>query len=68
MRGRELPERGDEVLLCADSLEIVATVVWSDGAACGMNFHKPLARLDGDAQDIDLPNLNTLTNALAMRG
>lgn len=68
VRGDGLPERGVEVMLRADGLQIVATVVWSDGAACGMNFHKPIALLELDGQDVDLPNLNTLTKALAMRG
>jgi hypothetical protein len=68
VRGDGLPERGDEVLLCAEGLQVVATVVWSDGAACGMNFHKPIALVDMDEQDLDLPNRNTLTKALAMRG
>ena len=45
MRGTGLPARGSEVVLTAKGLEVVATVVWNDGATCGVNFHKPIEPL-----------------------
>jgi hypothetical protein len=67
LRGSNLPRRGQEVVLRAIGLEVVATVVWSDDASCGVNFHKPIAPLQIVRKNPFLPNLNTLTRATAMR-
>lgn len=68
VRGHDLPQRGQEILLLAKDLEVVGTVVWSDGTACGVNFHKPIAPLAVVRSNPYLPNLNTFTKAVAMRG
>ncbi len=68
VRGIDLPARGEEIVLLAEALEVVGTVVWSDGASCGINFHKPIAPLAVVRSNPHLPNLNTLTKAVAMRG
>lgn len=68
VRGADLPKRGEEIVLLAEGLEVVGTVVWSDGASCGINFHKAIAPLAVVRSNPHLPNLNTLTKAVAMRG
>lgn len=68
VRGHGLPNRGDEIVLTAQDLEVVGTVVWSDGLSCGINFHKPIAPLAVVDSNLALPNLNTQTRAIAMRG
>ncbi len=68
VRGADLPKRGDEIVLLAEDLEVVGTVVWSDGASCGINFHRTIAPLAVVRSNPHLPNLNTLTKAVAMRG
>lgn len=68
VRGAGLPQRGEEIVLTAEDLEVVGTVVWSDGASCGINFHKPIAPLAVVRSNPHLPNFNTLTRAIAMRG
>lgn len=67
VRGSDLPRRGQEVVLRATGLEVVGTIVWSDGSACGVNFHKAIAPLAVVRENPYLPNLNTLTRAVAMR-
>lgn len=67
LRGSNLPKRGQEVVLRATGLEVVATVVWSDDRSCGLNFHKAIAPLAIVRKNPFLPNLNTLTRATAMR-
>jgi hypothetical protein len=67
LRGADLPRRGQEIVLRATGLEVVATVVWSDGATCGVNFHKAIAPLAVVRSNPYLPNLNTLTKAIAKR-
>jgi|UniRef100_UPI0035CC6388 hypothetical protein len=67
LRGSGLPRRGQEIVLRATGLEVVATVVWSDGASCGVNFHKEIAPLAIVRKNPFLPNLNTLTKGTAMR-
>lgn len=67
VRGVDLPKRGEEIVLVANDLEVVGTVVWSDATACGINFHKPIAPLAVVDSNPHLPNFNTLTKALAMR-
>ncbi|WP_157134607.1 PilZ domain-containing protein [Sphingomonas sp. PAMC 26605] len=68
VRGADLPKRGEEIVLLAENLEVVGTVVWSDDTACGINFHKPIAPLAVIGSNPYLPNFNTLTKAVAMRG
>jgi len=68
VRGADLPARGEEIVLLAENLEVVGTVVWSDATACGINFHKPIAQLAVVSSHPYLPNFNTLTKAVAMRG
>ncbi|WP_161988989.1 PilZ domain-containing protein [Sphingomonas glacialis] len=68
VRGVDLPKRGEEIVLLAEELEVVGTVVWSDGTSCGINFHKPIAPLAVVRSNPYLPNRNTLTKAVAMRG
>lgn len=68
VRGAGLPKRGEEIVLRADGLEVVGTIVWSDDRARGINFHKAIAPLAVLDSTVDLPNLNTFTKALAMRG
>ena len=67
LRGQHLPKRGQEVVLRATGLEVVGTVVWSDGETCGVNFHKAIEPLLVVRKNPYLPNLNTFTRALAMR-
>lgn len=38
----EAPERGDEVLLVIECIEVVATVAWANDHACGLAFHRRL--------------------------
>lgn len=68
VRGPTLPSRGEEIVLRAADFEVVGTVVWSDAAACGINFHKPIAPLAEADAGLDFPNLNTFTRGIAMRG
>lgn len=68
VRGAALPARGEEIVLRADAFEVVGTVVWSDAKACGINFHKPIAPDAVDESISDLPNFNTSTRAIEMRG
>jgi hypothetical protein len=37
--GAKLPPRGARVMLLAQGLEVVATIIWSDSESCGLNFH-----------------------------
>ena len=67
LRGSGLPARGQEVVLRATALEVVATVVWSDGATCGLNFHREIQPLAVVRNNPYLPNLNTLMPGAAMR-
>lgn len=55
VRGSNLPDRGNEVVLLAYGLEVVATVVWSDETACGLNFHKPIEPLHIVRHNMDVP-------------
>jgi hypothetical protein len=68
VRGTDLPRRGQEVVLRAKQLDVVATVVWRDDTSCGLNFHKEITPLAIVRENLDMPNLNTLTKAVAMRG
>lgn len=67
VRGTDLPHRGQEVVLRAKHLDVVATVVWRDDMSCRLNFHKEIAPLAIVRENLDMPNLNTLTKAIAMR-
>jgi hypothetical protein len=40
--GDAVPARGDEVVLSRADFQIVATVAWSEGRACGLAFHRPI--------------------------
>lgn len=63
--GDDLPMRGTEVVMSALGVEVVATVVWSDGAACGINFHRAIEPLDVVRRNTRAPGRRT-TPALAM--
>jgi hypothetical protein len=49
VRGKVLPEKGEEVLLRQGRIEVVATIAWSGHEACGLSFHRPL-----DAQTLKM--------------
>jgi hypothetical protein len=66
LQGDYLPERGDEVVLRTSEFEVVATIAWSEGDSCGLNFHKAIEPIVVRKRSA-LPSLNTLISAQAMR-
>ena len=40
--GRDLPHRGDEVLMVVGPVDAMAKVVWQSGDMCGLRFDEPL--------------------------
>jgi len=67
LKGRDLPEIGDEVVLTATGLEVVATIVWNDGDACGINFHRTIEPLHVVRHNPFSPDTNALRFANVMR-
>ena len=43
VEGDGLPVAGQDAILRAQGLEFFCSIVWSEGARCGLNFDEPLA-------------------------
>lgn len=67
LRGFKLPQHGEELVLRAIGLEVVATVVWREGQSCGVTFHKPIAPQAVLRKNPNLPSADTLMPAVTMR-
>ncbi|MES2095434.1 MAG: PilZ domain-containing protein [Pseudomonadota bacterium] len=63
LRGDNLPLRGQEVVLCAIGLEVVATVAWNGEKSCGLTFHRPIAPLFVVYRNMPLRDLDLLNSA-----
>src|SRR4051794_17464634 len=42
LRGRDLPEDGQELLVKVGSIDVMASVVWASHEVCGITFAPPL--------------------------
>lgn len=42
LRGKLLPHEGEDLVINIEGSSTFATVAWSDGANCGLNFDAPL--------------------------
>jgi hypothetical protein len=49
LRGSDLPQEGEELLLSVDSVRAFGTVVWSESGECGVAFDTPLAIEEAEA-------------------
>jgi hypothetical protein len=47
-----LPAVGTEVVLAGKAFEVVATVVWNTGEACGLRFHRSVDPLEAVRQNV----------------
>jgi PilZ domain-containing protein len=46
LRGKALPEKGEELMLSVGRLRAFATVVWAEPEQCGVRFDVPLGQSD----------------------
>lgn len=46
LQGRSLPVVGSDLILSRGGFEVFATVIWSRGDTCGVEFDSPLASLE----------------------
>jgi hypothetical protein len=42
LRGRNLPQHGEELLVKIGAMEVFGSVAWSCGDSCGISFDEPL--------------------------
>ena len=43
LRGAQLPDMGEELLLSIDAVRAFGSVIWSEAGECGLVFDRPLA-------------------------
>jgi hypothetical protein len=42
LRGSDLPAEGEQMRVKVGSVDMIASVAWSSGGACGITFDEPL--------------------------
>ncbi len=63
LRGRLLPEEGEEIVCRIDAIRLFGIVKWSHAGQCGIAFDEPLMpfEVDGLRRKANLPTLGGLT-------